>query len=350
VDLTPNRSAAQLSKQVHPSVCGTCHNPPVNEAHAGYEANQCVRCHAARHDSAPRFIDETAVTGAACTKCHGGVAFFAARTTQPRPSDGTGIIAGKVMREDGTLVAGITVEAVREGRVVAMGTSTAELVNGANYRLYDVPAGSITVRIANAGQRAERQVYVGGGGEIPNVDLVVEPILTLEPGYHEFSLPYTYRRLVPQDAAAILGVSPTTLKLAAVVGAETKEDYAVYPTGAARRLEPGRGYQILLEQPLAVVVSGEEVTDPLTPVALEAGWNLIGNPYLDPVPWYRVRVQRADGRVLSLDQAVRSGLLGRVLWVYNEASRTYERATRLEPFRAYWIRATAGCILLIPRP
>lgn len=349
VDLSENRSGALIRKQVSSLLCALCHSPAVNEAHNRYTSNQCLTCHTGRHDSAPRFVNKLAITEADCKKCHGGKALFASRSTQVLPLNGTGTIEGKIVLSDGTPVFNLTILAIQNGRIVGLEVSR-PLSDNTHYRLSNIPLGKVTLRIANAGHLSQKEVTLTNGGEVARADLVVKPILTLPAGYQEFSLPYTYQRLQPQDPAEILGIDPGHLKLAVVRGVQKKEDYIAYPAPEAKSFEPGRGYQIWLEKPLPVLVTGEEVPAPVVRVELKAGWNLIGNPYTSPIPWSGIRIQRTDGRTLSRDQAIRSGILARLIWVYNRDKQTYERANQLEPFRAYWVRVNTDCTLLLSKP
>jgi len=346
VDLL-GKSGAHLRRQVHMALCGTCHSPVPNAAHAAYSAKQCRQCHTGEHTSAPLYVNREYLAGDIdCTKCHGGEAaqLFAGRTEE-RPDRATGAVSGLVALASGTPVAGLSVEVRQDGRRVALGLSTGAA--GTNYQILNVPPGQVTVQIANPGHQASRTVSVLPG-QVADVDFTVSPLVTLPAGYSEISLPFDYVQFVPSDAAEVLGIAPESLKLAAVQGATGTSDYAVYPNAPANRFEAGRGYQILLEAAVPVVVSGKTVTDPLTHVPLTRGWNMIGQPYLKAVAWSRVRVQTSAGRVLSLEQAKRAGVVGRVLWKLG--ANGYERATSLEPYVGYWVYAKENCTLLIPRP
>ncbi len=175
-------------------------------------------------------------------------------------------------------------------------------------------------------------------------------LLTLEAGYSEFSLPYDYTGIVPNDAAQVLEIDSSKLRLATAVGAADAGDYTRYPESPANMFKVGRGYQISLEAPVTIFVAGEVITQSQTSVLLDAGWNMIGQPYMSKVRWDNVRIQTTTGQVLSLDQAERAGVIDKTLWGYERGSDTYKQATMLERYKAYWIEVNEDCTLLIPRP
>jgi formate-dependent nitrite reductase cytochrome c552 subunit len=67
-------------------------------------------------------------------------------------------------------------------------------------------------------------------------------VLTLEAGYNEFSLPFDYTGV--DDAAQVLEVDASKLRLATALGVELPTDYTFYPQQPADLFHPGRGYQI----------------------------------------------------------------------------------------------------------
>ena len=173
-------------------------------------------------------------------------------------------------------------------------------------------------------------------------------VLTLEAGYNEFSLPFDY---VGIDAMQALEIDASQIRLlATAVGVTSPPDYIVYPQAPADQFHAGRGYQISLYSPATIFIKGEVVTKLQTPVSLQKGWNMIGQPYLSSVSWDSVRLQTTSGAEFSVEQAQRAGIISKALWIYDRTTDDYKQAKTLEPYKAYWIQANEDATLLIPKP
>lgn len=81
---------------------------------------------------------------------------------------------------------------------------------------------------------------------------------------------------------------------------------------------------------------------------LKPGWNMIGNPWLYPVELGQVVVIAASNpnKVLTLAEAVQSGLVKGVLFNYDktlgEYQFTQDLSTVIQPARGYWIRVISA--------
>lgn len=172
-------------------------------------------------------------------------------------------------------------------------------------------------------------------------------VATLPAGFSEFSLPYAYGDV---DAAAVLGVQPGRLRLASASGAVDASSFRRYPEAPANQITPGVGYQITLDEPVSITTPGDVVTQSMTRVLADSGWNLISSPYLQSLRWDQVRIQTTAGEILSVEQAERAGLIAKVLWIYDAQANDYQTTDTLEPFKAYWVQVFEDVTLLIPRP
>lgn len=147
----------------------------------------------------------------------------------------------------------------------------------------------------------------------------------------------------------------------------TAGGYARYPEALTwfDSHTPGRAYWILLDQPQTVSVRGTPV-DSQTPfsIALERGWNQIGNPLLSAVVWDvdAIKVRRG-GEEKTLVQAQQAGWMeayawgwvldgngrGRYVLVY-DSSLIPGLEDRLKPWQGYWVKASVPCELVLPPP
>lgn len=119
-------------------------------------------------------------------------------------------------------------------------------------------------------------------------------------------------------------------------------------------IRPGLGYWVISGSEFTLSLDGWCTTEAYTyPLALEPGWNQIGNPFEEQVAWADVQAYDSrDGevvyaRVLSKDNTV----TGRTLWAY-VPEEGYISADQLRPFEGYWVKNHTDheVFLLIPSP
>jgi len=349
VDLR-ERSAASVRRQVNMEICARCHSRAHNADHERYLSRNCFDCHGRFHttNKVPPYVNTAKITVKDCILCHGGKVLFARSRIPTSPLRGN--ISGTVkLATDGRMVSGMTIEVVKNGKVIAVGTSgppvTAE-GDTYNYRILGVEASTVTVRIANPGNTdVTRTVAVAPRAEVKHVDLRVKPLYTFPAGYSEIAVPYDYSQATVEDAANVLNVPAADLKLATWAA----QRWVYYANPPADRFYLGQGYAISLPKPLPFVVSGD-ITPAMVTVSLTAGWNMIGNPHTGTVSWATVKVRLANGTLLSMTEAQRRNIIARILWHYDPLQRRYLRTIQLKPFEGYWIYAYRGCSLVVARP
>ena len=119
-------------------------------------------------------------------------------------------------------------------------------------------------------------------------------------------------------------------------------------------IRPGLGYWVISGSELTLSLDGWCTTEAYTyPLALEPGWNQIGNPFEEPVAWADVEAYDSLGgdlvyaSVLSQDNTV----TGRTLWAYG-GEGNYRSSSTLRPFQGYWVKNHTDheVFLLIPSP
>ncbi|GIV09126.1 MAG: hypothetical protein KatS3mg019_1217 [Fimbriimonadales bacterium] len=140
--------------------------------------------------------------------------------------------------------------------------------------------------------------------------------------------------------------------------------YVQYPDAGAAPV-PGRGIWVVLPNAVQPNLVGN-LPDPASHyfIELQPGWNLIANPWTEPLVWHREAVQvRVQGVARPLSQAgefVEPYLWG---WEPNPSNPTQGRyvlvsdaqllpgmQTELQPWRGYWIYAHQACTLELPTP
>jgi hypothetical protein len=86
-------------------------------------------------------------------------------------------------------------------------------------------------------------------------------------------------------------------------------------------------------------------------IPLQTGWNMIGSVYMTDINWSAVKA-RVNGVSVSLTDA--SSPVRPVAWTWTPGSNAYSVVSGptavLKPFRAYWVRAFAPCVLELNVP
>lgn len=140
--------------------------------------------------------------------------------------------------------------------------------------------------------------------------------------------------------------------------------YVQYPDANAAPAI-GRGYWVVLPNTVQPNLTGD-LPDPEQRYAIELqpGWNLIANPWTEPLVWHRNAVQvRVQGLARPLSEAgafVEPYLWG---WEPNPSNPQQGRYTllydaqvlpgiqnTLQPWQGYWIYAKQACVLELPTP
>lgn len=127
----------------------------------------------------------------------------------------------------------------------------------------------------------------------------------------------------------------------------------------------GRGYWVVLPNAVQPDLVGE-LPDPEQryAISLQPGWNLIANPWTEPLVWHREAVQvRVQGIARPLSEA--SEFVEPYLWgwepnpsnpqqgryvLVSDAQILPGMQTALQPWRGYWIYAKQACTLELPTP
>jgi hypothetical protein len=262
-----------------------------------------------------------------------------------------GQLSGLVTRtSDGAPLSGvlITLKDPAGNTVATTTTGAPQTVNGYtfNYRFASVPAGvSYTVSASLAGftpTQASQTAAVTSGVETKGVNFQMEPLHTFPGALSLVSAPYEYAQAGTGRVADLLSVTDLASFLFVTwdVGG-----YIFYPTPPADTFHLGRGYFMAYKNnlPLSTIGTPADVTRPFD-INLNAGWNLIGDPFDFEIDWTKVDVV-VDGVVKTHDQAVSEGIIGPALYSY--ASGSYLLDFKLTPWKGYWARAYRNATLRI---
>jgi len=239
--------------------------------------------------------------------------------------------------------------------------------------IFSRPRRAMITFINAAGQSQPVRAVNIGYNEYAAVFYVADPIDALE---HTFPtgpamISFPIQPLRPKAAEALL--NPATdqplfhegnLLLAQwrqnLQGTDPDDKYLRYPT--LDPLTPGQGYWENFAQPTTVKIIGRTTRqDAEFSIGLLHGWNQIGSPYEQAVELSSLRFQYlADNVPVDLQTAIARGWIvaqnvqgiGLVaIWDFDPANN-YIPATRLEPWKGYWIRVgvSEGLTITYPNP
>ena len=134
------------------------------------------------------------------------------------------------------------------------------------------------------------------------------------------------------------------------------EVFAMDPTNnnwvAAETLEPGKGYFVkgTLDK---VLIDGEPLADKPFELSLKRGWNVIGNPFLEPVAIEKVSVTIDKEKVPFLE-AIKKGWIADYIYGREKGewygSSVHDDEVVLPPWRGVYLLLAKDALLNVPPP
>ncbi|MHB8995476.1 MAG: S8 family serine peptidase [Armatimonadota bacterium] len=129
--------------------------------------------------------------------------------------------------------------------------------------------------------------------------------------------------------------------------------YRVYAPGADDSFllqMPGRGFWLHCTQPTVLNLSGAAATTD-TRIEFSAGWNQLGNPYVDDVTVNAAdKMIRIGGTSYTLEESNSRGFTRDYMWGWNSATNSYKLISVNLPFSTRTIRKGEGFFFLSTRP
>jgi subtilase family serine protease len=166
-------------------------------------------------------------------------------------------------------------------------------------------------------------------------------VASFSAGLQLFSLPYSYSG---DSLDSIFGYSGVTL----AVWSPASEVYALTPTGPANEIAPGQGYWVRFPQAVTVTTVGTPApTNTSFSIALQAGWNMIGDPFNSTIP---ISSLTFNGATFSQASSTPDQLVGSAIFAYDMGSNSYVSASSLQFGQGYWIFAYSAVTMYVPAP
>lgn len=238
------------------------------------------------------------------------------------------------------------------GNLITGTSGPVQTVNGYtfNYKVSGVPAGAtIYVAAEKTGYSpyptTPQAVTVQPNQETQNVDFTIDPLHTFSNTLTLVSAPYAYTTPV----TTLLGVPSTDVSNGDFLFATWNgAKYIFYPNPpVSDTFHLGVGYFLAdtdTNTAMALTTQGTpaDTTKPFN-IALQAGWNLIGDPFTFSVNFQNLQVQLPNGTTQTVSNA--SSIISSALWTY--ANGAYQIAYTIDPWKGYWVRAYQNCTLIV---
>jgi hypothetical protein len=286
-----------------------------------------------------------------------------------------GSLSGLVASSNGVAIGGATVTVFKLDGTSVLATTTTGAVqtvgtNTFNYRFSnDIPAGAKVIVDASKSGFTNKtgRLTVGpinpgpAGPETEGVNFTLDPLFTFQNSLTLVSAPFEFTT----DIASLFSIPAADVankSFAFLTWDPAKAQYISFPTPPADTFHLGLGYfmqevdsqfSLSLTQagtlaPLASL-NGTPTTPDYKPfpIHLQAGWNLIGDPFVYSLDFLTLQIQEQDGTIKDVltAQSGANPALGAALWTYENGN--YAVVFTLDPFRGYFVRAFRPVTLLV---
>jgi len=200
----------------------------------------------------------------------------------------------------------------------------------------------VTVVVPTGAVSGDVVVTTGSGTATSTAAFTLAPVHTFPAGLAMISVPADYSA---QAVSETLGLASPVL----AIWNPATFAYDATPSPDVATLAVGRAYWARLPQGASINSIGN-ATPTTTPflITLQAGWNMIGDPFPIDEPLTGITVNGSGGAAQSIASATDSGLIGSGVWAYNGSA--YSQATALSPYQGYWVYTTTSCTLSVPPP
>jgi hypothetical protein len=126
--------------------------------------------------------------------------------------------------------------------------------------------------------------------------------------------------------------------------------YAVTTTAPANEIALGQGYWVRFPQAVTVTQAGTPApTNATFVIQLQAGWNMVGDPFTTAVPLSDVLFNNSS-ETFAQATSTTDQLIGSDVFAFTAGSTNYTSATTLSPGAGYWIYAFAATDMDVPAP
>ncbi|MBI3945874.1 MAG: hypothetical protein HY321_08135 [Armatimonadetes bacterium] len=205
-------------------------------------------------------------------------------------------------------------------------------------------AGTLAYTVSSSGVPVPSKTLMG------TIEIPAQTVRPFDAGLQFISVPFQFAN---PDTAVALNMAADRIRMARWDPATKK--YAYYPDSFLAMVQAGAGYWFRPDLPVTLSLTGASPVPRTTAsnyvIPIKSGWNMIGCPFVYPVPWSSARV--SDGReVLTLAEATQAGWVRPTLFSYNTSDKSYTfdavENTLLEPWKGYWLHALHDGFLVIP--
>lgn len=293
-----------------------------------------------------------------------GAPLLAALSFNSNQGTGTATLSGTVT--DNSLpavpIAGATVSAIVSASGVvaattvtdATGAYTLSVPSGLGLKI-TVNTGTVTAPTTAKFTGTSQSIPALTAGSAAVVPFVLTAANLYAAGLQMISAPFDYTGVA--DFAGIFSVpltasgqSPRLIQYAPALNA-----YVFSPTAPADTIRLGQGYWVRFPSANYLHVAGSPVSAAQAsfPIALQQGWNQIGDPFPAPVSLASLTVTGSAGTAAG-PLASTPSLVQPTLYTFPAGATAYTAlnpaSDALTPYLGYWIFAAQKCTLNVPNP
>jgi len=280
--------------------------------------------------------------------------------------------------DDGSGVDPTTITVELNGLIVFDGSQVADITD-----FWDDRTGQFTYPLDEQLARSNHNAVINvqdnvGNAADPGITSFRVAAPTIPGGVSIVSFPYRDLQVTAPDV--ILGTPLSDLALVRWWPLDTSFDkYHFYPDARASLVPPdcqqadlddrtvpyppaGLGYFMSIPRDAVLDIQGQPLTDvPSTHIRVyhgqqpPRGWNLIGNPYAEPISWGAVQIE-TDGQRLDLREAISTGVTEGVLFEYVQGvggqAGFYDfnpdpTVAMMKPMTGYWFHVNQDAKVII---
>ena len=272
-----------------------------------------------------------------------------------------GALVGKVTDASNNPISGVVIKAVTTGTGIVVGQTTSAADGTYTLTLGVGPSYTVTADAAGYAGRSVSGIVVVASPATTTLNFSLLDLGHVFPSASlmMISAPYDYSSVA--DFATLFGlVEPLTATDPKLYAWQASiNDYVSTPEAPADTFRLGQGYWARFPGGTNWYIHREGISAPSDRpfnIALQAGWNQIGDPFLSNIPISGLLVtgpNMISGTTATSAPIAGSPLIQSSLYAYSGTTSGYQTLAAtdsLQPWQGYWIKASQAATLIVPNP
>jgi len=123
---------------------------------------------------------------------------------------------------------------------------------------------------------------------------------------------------------------------------------ATYMKLVTNSIDSGKGLWLKTSEDMVIFYDKEDEATSDSIIQIHEGWNIICNPFLEPLNWKSLLV-RKNGKQFSIEEAICQGLIGNGIHSFENNNYISQTDMILEPWKGYYVLAKEELEIVYPR-